>query len=195
MKQGSGGFTLLELMITIAIVAILITVVLPGFSEFFARNRLTAQTNDFITAISLARNEAIKRGRPVCLVRTNTNWEDGYRVFIDTNTKTNLANKTDACKTDSSGCQSTDTTSGCNIQEYRALTGGNTLRTSSSESSGPYQLWLRFNAMGVAVNINDTGVSGSFRLCRSDKNASKSNLITISVTGSPFSKSDSGSCP
>jgi type IV fimbrial biogenesis protein FimT len=168
---------------------------MPGFGEFYTKNRITAQSNDFNTVISLARNEAIKRGRPVCVVRTSTNWEAGFRIFVDKSASMNLTNNTDACKTDSSGCQETDTTSGCNIQVYPALTGGSTLRTSSGESDGPYQQWLRFNPMGVAVDKSNNGASGSFRLCRSDQNASKSNLITISVTGYPVSKPNSGSCP
>lgn len=204
MKRRNRGFTLLELMITVALVAIMITVVMPGFSEFFIRNRLTAQTNDFITAISLARNEAIKRGRPVCLARTGTYWEGGYRIFVDKNSLAYLPNDSDVCRTNGAiGCSPASATCGCppgdgsceiQVQDI-ALTGAHTLRATSGAGSGPYQLWLRFNAMGVAVDRNNNGIAGAFRLCRSDQNSTKSNLISISVAGSSFSKSGSGICP
>ncbi|CDI03867.1 putative Tfp pilus assembly protein FimT [Candidatus Competibacter denitrificans Run_A_D11] len=194
-RKKSGGFTLLELMVVVAIVAILIVVVLPGFKEFFIKNRLTAQTNDFVTAISLARNEAIKRGRPVCLVRTNTNWEMGYRIFVDKSKLTNLSADTDACKTDSAtGCALGDASCEIFVQNQE-LTGGNTLRTGSGTSSGSYGLWLRFNSMGVVVDRKNAGINGDYRLCRSDKIISKSNLIKISVTGFPISTVGTTQCP
>jgi type IV fimbrial biogenesis protein FimT len=59
------GFTLLELMITIAVLAILVTVGVPGFQELIQNNRVTTQTNELVTALNLARTEAVKRGRHV----------------------------------------------------------------------------------------------------------------------------------
>lgn len=202
-RRGRGGFTLLELLITVAIVIILTTIVMPGFSELYQKNRITTQTNDFNTAISLARSEAIKRGRPVCLVRANTYWEQGYWVFIDKSPTTNLASDSNVCKaelplgqntvTSTTECRQVDST--CNIQIYSALTGGNTLRTSSGAANGPYQKWLRFNAMGVVVDRSNTGLAGDFRLCRSDGNTAKSNTMNLTVTGYPVSKTSTTSCP
>lgn len=54
------GFTLLELMVTLAIAAIVLTIAVPSFTGMIVRNSLTSETNEFISAFNLARNEAIK---------------------------------------------------------------------------------------------------------------------------------------
>lgn len=70
------GFTLLELMVTIAVVAILATVGVPGFRDLIQNNRVTTQTNEIVNALAFARTEAIKRGRAVevDIVDGNPGW-------------------------------------------------------------------------------------------------------------------------
>ena len=59
------GFTLIELMITLAVAAILLTVAVPSFQTLIKRNALTARTNNFIADLHFARGEAAKRGSDV----------------------------------------------------------------------------------------------------------------------------------
>jgi type IV fimbrial biogenesis protein FimT len=59
------GFTLIELLVTLAVAAILLTVAVPNFQMFVVRNRMAAQANELVGALSLARSEAVKQGAQV----------------------------------------------------------------------------------------------------------------------------------
>src|SRR3569832_2414901 len=56
----SRGFTLVELLVTISIATILVTLAVPSFSDFVKNNRMITLTNDFVTALNVARSEAIR---------------------------------------------------------------------------------------------------------------------------------------
>ena len=87
------GFTLIELMVTLSVAAILLTVGVPSFQEFIASNRLTSEINSFTAYLNLARSEAIKSGGRVTLCAssngtscaTSGGWEQGYLIYRDTN--------------------------------------------------------------------------------------------------------------
>ena len=85
------GFTLVELMVTIAIVAILTAIALPSFSTSIRNSRLASTTNEFIAAVNLARSEAVKSNRTaqVCAsadgATCGTNWSQGWIVWADAN--------------------------------------------------------------------------------------------------------------
>ena len=68
----SAGFTLVELMVTLFIAAILFTVAVPTFTETIASNRLTTQANDIVAAVTSARSEAIVRNQNIALCRIDT---------------------------------------------------------------------------------------------------------------------------
>jgi prepilin-type N-terminal cleavage/methylation domain-containing protein len=63
--ESQKGFTLIELMIAIAIVALLVTVGVPELRNFLLNNRLTAEANAFVAAVNFARAEAITYNREV----------------------------------------------------------------------------------------------------------------------------------
>jgi type IV fimbrial biogenesis protein FimT len=79
------GFTLIELMITVAIMSILLTVGLPSFQSIIASSRLTAAANAMVSALQLARMEALKQHKPVAITKKNGDWKNGWIVFVDTN--------------------------------------------------------------------------------------------------------------
>lgn len=82
-----SGFTLIELMVTLTVAAILLAIGIPSFQQMIRNQRITAASNDFLAAIFLTRSEAISRGTRVDLVPTGggTDWTQGWVVFIDEN--------------------------------------------------------------------------------------------------------------
>ena len=64
-KTANGGFTLLELMITLAVMAILLAWGFPSLNESIKNNRMTAQNNEMIAILQYARSEAIRRNTDV----------------------------------------------------------------------------------------------------------------------------------
>ena len=86
------GFTLIELMVSVSILAVLLAIAAPSFEAMIASSRLTAASNDLIAALAQARSNAIKVGNrvTVCMSSNGTScattggWEQGWIAFVDT---------------------------------------------------------------------------------------------------------------
>ena len=76
------GFSLIELMIVLAIMAVLLTIAAPSFSRFIAGQRIKTASFELQTALMLARSEAIKRGpaATVTVAAKSSNWANGWTV-------------------------------------------------------------------------------------------------------------------
>lgn len=89
MKSGranSEGFTLIELMVTLALLAILLAVAVPNLTTFQRNAQLTSFSNTLLASMNAARGEAMKRGRYAMIVPIDsTNWSSGWIVFVDIN--------------------------------------------------------------------------------------------------------------
>ena len=82
-KQLQRGFSLLELIIVIAILGIIFAIALPNFADMLAEQRARAAASEIVGDLALARIEAIKQQRRVVVARGAT-WKDGWRIYIDT---------------------------------------------------------------------------------------------------------------
>jgi type IV fimbrial biogenesis protein FimT len=82
------GFTLVELMITLAVLVVLLAVAVPSLQEFTANNQLVATKSNFAAALALARTEAAKRGRTVVLQAlgngpAGNEFANGWEIAVD----------------------------------------------------------------------------------------------------------------
>lgn len=90
MRKQNTGYTLIELMMTVFIAAIVLSLGVPAFTDTLRNNRLTTQSNDLVTALNLARAEAVKRRANVTVCPssdqstcTGSAWQDGWIVRDD----------------------------------------------------------------------------------------------------------------
>lgn len=90
LKANQFGFTLIELMVTIAVASVLIMVAVPSFNDAILNSKLTGNANNLLSSIQIARSEAIKRNTVVLLCRsadgkscaTSGGWEQGWIVRL-----------------------------------------------------------------------------------------------------------------
>ncbi len=91
------GFTLIELMVTIAIVAILLAIGLPSFQGSLRSNRVATSTNELMASVSLARTEAIRSTKTAAICASSngtscsTDWNQGWIVWTDNDGNNTLA--------------------------------------------------------------------------------------------------------
>ena len=81
----SHGFTLIELMVVIAIAAILLTLAGPSFVSAYRNARLNSYTNGMVAAINATRGEAMKRNMFALMQpKDGSDWNTGWIIFVDT---------------------------------------------------------------------------------------------------------------
>jgi len=104
-SRAGGGFTLVELLVAIAMLAIVVSFAVPAYSDFVMRKRASSGINDFLVDLSAARSEATRQRRNVvmcarggaaetcdattqsaaCICDDQGQWENGWITFVDIN--------------------------------------------------------------------------------------------------------------
>lgn len=165
-KAGSErGFTLIEMMITIMLAAILMVIGVPSFRDAALGSRLSNIANDLNASVQVARSEAIKRNTQVTLCMT--------------------ANGT-SCATTGSWEQGWIVLAGTTVLEYHqpslVPTGFKVLRTVGTGS-------MVFQPIGVGAS------AATFKVCRLTPLGSQERIVTVSATGSAsVTTTETGSC-
>jgi len=83
MIMKNKGFTLVELLVTLVTLGVLMAWAVPNFNDIIRNNRVTTKTNEFITALSLAKSEAIRRGVQIDVNASGGDWNNGWNVKVN----------------------------------------------------------------------------------------------------------------
>ncbi len=131
--SSEGGFTLIELMVTLAVAAIVMTMAIPSFTSMTKNSRLTTQTNQLVTALNLARSEAINRRVAINVAAIDASsasneWGKGWRVA---------------------------TTGGTTLRVFQSLEGGATLDSTGNIGTIQYLANGRANATDTLTLCDD----------------------------------------
>jgi type IV fimbrial biogenesis protein FimT len=161
------GTTLAELLVTLAIAAILLTTAIPGFASLMQSSRLTGATNDLLASLHLARSEAIKRNARAVLCPSadgascapSGGWHQGWLVFHDAD---NNAERDDGEAL---------------IQVRPALPDG--IRATGNN---PVARYVSYVPSGATWLVSDAFQAGRLTLC-SESASAAARQIVISSTG------------
>jgi type IV fimbrial biogenesis protein FimT len=85
LKFRGSGFTLVELMITVSLMAILLALAIPSYQRFLQRARIDTEATNLQSFLMLARGESIKRGQNIWVSNGNGGWTGSLTAFVDRN--------------------------------------------------------------------------------------------------------------
>lgn len=170
---------MIELFVTLAIMAILATLATPSFVGLIINNRITTQTNELIGSLQLARSEAVRRAQGVTLRSSdnNHNYAQGWTVFTDADLDGDSPGTVTA--TDGTVLREQNTTAG-NVtvrRVTRTVSGG--VSTYAEDTSTADRMFVTFNARGAN---NATGAA-FFRVCDLNQPTIPGRIIQVSVVG------------
>jgi type IV fimbrial biogenesis protein FimT len=186
----SRGFTLIELMVTLTVLAILLSIAAPSFSNLMAANRMSTQTNEFITALNLARSEAVRRGQPVALrsVGNDNNFSTGWKIFTDSNS--DGAIPTTVTADDGTVIRETSAQRGTVAVKRAVRTGTAPTFTYTYETTDADRMNLVFVARGA---IKPTQAA-FFKVCDPSNTAVRGRIVQVNVVGKVTLDSTSEPC-
>ena len=168
------GFSLIELMVALAVVAVIIAVGLPQASVFFKGNRMVVNANDLLAGLHIARSEAIKRNSRVSICKSTNagdaaptcatgaeGWDEGWFVFVEGTDAGNII-----------GTYSVN--DGAILRVNTGAEGGAVTITAEDSDIDKY---VSFTSRGIPKLSNGSGQSGLFQVCDNRGEASARGVL------------------
>lgn len=162
------GFTLVELLITIALVAVISALAVPSFQTLIKKNRTSVEAQRVLTTLYYARMEAIKRNSQVSLCPSSDglacnpdlSWMNGWIVFSDRAKRGELDHDTD-----------------------RVLRVGGPVKNGHLLYTTKHHKWFGYQPDGNSVGSSGSG-NTSFIICY-PKGGAEGRRVVVSITGRP----------
>lgn len=182
----TAGFTIIELMITIAVLGIALAIAVPNMQQFILNNRLTSQLNLLGSSLAMARSEAIKENQVavVCVTTdgaqcddSGADWNNGWLVFIDRNADMDVDGGDVGC--------AEEAPEDCILLAENSFPGVNTLRAAGDVADliaydGSGSARCDDNADGV---LEDCDSADTYFVLCDQRGATHARAIAISKTG------------
>ncbi len=134
-RQADRGWTLVELMIALALAGIVLSLAVPGYRDWIATYQLTSRAEQLAGSLALARAEAIKRGSRVNLCRAADGrhcadaaarapgWEAGWLVFVDADRDGRNAAHEPVLRAEGAAAEGIEVRANRPVEDYVSFTG------------------------------------------------------------------------
>lgn len=172
------GFTLIELIVTMVVLAIAVAIAIPTFTTQIRNNQSRALGEEFGAALNFTRSEAVKRGQMVSICASNaaqtgcaSDWTNGWLVFVD---GAALASAT----------APVITTPATDILRIWEPATDQAVMTVTND--GTNRDFIRFTALGTLARLTDEPIVANTRITDCSGNAA--HLINVSLSGSVHSR-------
>ena len=190
-RARSLGFTLVELMVTVSVLAVILGLAAPSFGALLASNRTSTVTNDLIGSLNLARSEAVRRAQPATLAASGSGasgYSSGWTVFADADgdgAPQSASNDADGRTLRQAGPFSATTTI------TRVTRSASPAPYTYTTSTGGNLAYLVFTARGA----NQSATDAFFKVCAAANASVPARVVRVNVVGKVSLDSTSATCP